>query len=52
MMADREKELGMRTVKVLLITALASLSLVACNTVEGLGKDIKSAGDTIEDAAD
>ncbi len=42
----------MRAAKILLITALASLTLMACNTVEGLGKDIKSAGDTIEDAAD
>ena len=28
-----------------------SLALVACNTMEGLGKDIESAGDKIEKTA-
>lgn len=42
----------MRKAKTLFAMALVSLALVACNTVEGAGKDIKSAGDTIEDAAD
>ena len=38
----------------LLITAaalLAFLSLSACNTIEGMGKDIGKAGDKIEEAA-
>jgi predicted small secreted protein len=30
---------------------LACLGLVACNTIEGAGKDIQKAGETIEDAA-
>ena len=30
----------------------SALILSACNTVEGAGKDIQSAGETIEDAAD
>jgi len=38
-----------------LITALAALAalflLAGCNTMEGLGKDIKTAGDSIENAA-
>ena len=35
-----------------LITALATLLLLAgCNTMEGLGKDIKTAGDSLEHAA-
>ena len=37
------------------LTILASLSvaaLSACHTVEGAGKDIKSTGKAIEDAAD
>lgn len=34
----------------LLATGMASLA--ACNTVEGVGKDVESAGDAIEDAAD
>ncbi|MBP6903059.1 MAG: entericidin A/B family lipoprotein [Burkholderiaceae bacterium] len=36
----------------LLIAALvAALSLSACNTVRGVGQDIKKAGETIEGAA-
>jgi predicted small secreted protein len=38
----------------LLITVLAlcaALGLSACNTVQGIGKDISKAGDAIEDAA-
>lgn len=36
----------------LLLLALGlAFSLSACNTVEGAGKDIKKAGETIEDAA-
>jgi predicted small secreted protein len=36
----------------LLISALAALYFLAgCNTVEGMGKDISKAGDTIENAA-
>ncbi|HYE19927.1 MAG TPA: entericidin A/B family lipoprotein [Tepidisphaeraceae bacterium] len=30
----------------------AMLVLPACNTVEGMGRDIERAGDRIEDAAD
>lgn len=29
-----------------------ALLLAACNTTKGIGRDIKSVGDTIEDAAD
>jgi predicted small secreted protein len=37
-----------------LIAALAvfALSCFACNTTKGVGKDIESAGDGIQDAAD
>jgi predicted small secreted protein len=35
-----------------LVTLIASLFLLtACNTMEGLGKDIKTAGDSLENAA-
>jgi predicted small secreted protein len=35
-----------------LVTLIASLVLLtACNTMEGLGKDIKTAGDSLENAA-
>ena len=38
---------------VALMTVLAlALALVACNTVEGVGKDVKAAGKGIEKAAD
>ncbi len=32
--------------------AAAALSLSACNTVEGAGKDVSSAGDTVAKTAD
>lgn len=36
----------------LLLVAIAlAFALSACNTVQGAGKDIKKAGETIEDAA-
>ena len=35
-----------------LITLLATLMLLAgCNTVEGIGKDVKKAGEKVEEAA-
>jgi predicted small secreted protein len=30
----------------------SSLALAACNTVRGLGQDVESIGETVEDAAD
>ena len=35
----------------LLLAAALAFSLAACNTVQGAGKDIKKAGEKIEDAA-
>ena len=38
--------------KILLcLAALAAVSLTACNTVEGAGKDVSATGDAIHDAA-
>lgn len=37
---------------VLLVAILAALSVSGCNTVEGAGKDMESAGEAIQDAAD
>jgi predicted small secreted protein len=34
-----------------LALGLISLGLTACNTVEGAGKDVRSAGNAIEDTA-
>jgi len=42
-----------KTKLVLLAMIIASVfTLTACNTVEGVGKDVKKVGDKIEDAAD
>lgn len=40
--------------KLLALAVLASmaLSMAACNTTHGLGKDVEKAGDKIQDAAD
>ena len=35
----------------ILIAVLAVLVLAGCNTVEGLGKDIRKGGEVIEDTA-
>jgi predicted small secreted protein len=37
--------------KRLLLLILLAAPLAACNTVNGVGKDIKSVGDTVSDAA-
>jgi entericidin A len=39
-----------RLITLLSVVSLASV-LCACNTMEGVGKDIKKAGDKIEEAA-
>ena len=36
---------------VIIAAALASLSVAACNTVEGAGKDVSSAGRAVSDTA-
>ena len=39
--------------KIFALTAVAGAILVAaCNTVEGVGKDVKSAGETVAKTAD
>jgi predicted small secreted protein len=38
--------------KILLcLAALAALSLTACNTIEGAGRDVSATGDAVHDAA-
>lgn len=34
------------------LLAASSLTLAACNTVQGFGRDVEATGDAIEDAAD
>jgi entericidin B len=38
--------------KNILCIIAAALALAACNTMEGLGKDVKKGGEAIEKAAD
>lgn len=39
--------------KIITLALLAgSLAVAGCNTVEGIGEDVSSAGDTVKDAAD
>ena len=40
-----------RNVSILLLAVVAALVLGGCNTIEGAGRDIKGAGEKIEDAA-
>ena len=42
----------MSRVRLVLLALLTIAVLSACHTIEGMGKDIQSAGDAIEDAAD
>ena len=36
---------------IILLAAAAALSTAACNTVEGAGKDVKAAGQAVQDTA-
>ena len=40
----------MRRIRLALIAVLGLAALSGCHTIEGVGKDIKSAGGAIEDA--
>ncbi len=42
----------MRIVTSILFILITSLSLNACNTIKGAGKDIKAGGEKIENVAD
>lgn len=41
-----------KTMMMALVIAVMSGMLSACNTMEGLGQDIKNAGNSLESAAD
>jgi len=52
---QQQRRMNMRNLKSIIGVGLAllfALGLAACNTTEGVGKDIESVGDSIEDAAD
>lgn len=38
----------MKRIAMMLLLALGSLSLTACNTINGVGKDIEQAGEAIQ----
>ena len=41
-----------RNLSVLLLAMMAAMFVSGCNTVEGAGKDIESAGEEVQEAAD
>ena len=41
-----------RLLAALFVIGLSAVALSACNTVEGAGEDIESAGESIQDGAD
>ncbi len=45
-------KLRTRSKSILAIAILAAVAMSGCNTVEGAGKDVESAGEAIQDAAD
>lgn len=54
-MSDSKMEMKgsvmLKSIISIMLLMFLSVSLAACNTVEGAGEDIGSAGDAIEDAA-
>jgi predicted small secreted protein len=42
----------MKSIFAVLLAGLSLLSLTACNTIQGAGRDITRAGEVIEDAVD
>jgi entericidin B len=44
-------EMVMCKAKIILLTLLAAIVLSACNTMQGVGKDLKQGGEAIERAA-
>jgi predicted small secreted protein len=49
-MSQGDDEMTKKILTALLLTG--SLMVAACNTVEGAGKDVQSAGQAVENAAD
>lgn len=41
----------LETVRAVVLTLVAGALLAGCNTVAGVGRDVESVGDTVEDAA-
>ncbi|WJG11034.1 entericidin A/B family lipoprotein [Aliiglaciecola sp. LCG003] len=45
-------DIKFKKLKNLFIIAIVTASLGACATIEGVGKDVESAGEAVQDAAD
>jgi entericidin B len=50
-LAEKERGMVKRIVAALSLVAM-TFAVAACNTVEGMGKDVKAGGQAIEKAAD
>lgn len=48
----RASKLTMARAAVALMAVMAVMALAGCNTVEGIGKDIRKAGEAIENAGE
>ena len=42
----------MKTARLMALAALALFALTACNTIAGIGKDVKKAGEVVSDTAE
>ncbi len=42
----------MKSVRLLALAALAVFALTACNTIAGIGKDVKKAGEVVAETAE
>jgi predicted small secreted protein len=47
---SQKKDATMKKLTVLLTLTMVFLSLTACNTIQGIGKDVKKAGEVVESA--
>lgn len=45
------KEGTMSRIAKIILTIAGAATLAACNTIAGIGRDVESVGDTVEDAA-
>jgi predicted small secreted protein len=50
--AARLIQIGEITMRMLLLGLLASLGLTACETIQGVGRDVQDAGQAIESAVE
>ena len=42
----------MKTIRLMALACLALFALTACNTIAGIGKDVKKAGEVVSDTAE